>query len=102
MSRTQANTELNATKIQWVLNPISLATEAISSIRKHSEVSLLAEQKTSGTTPIVKYSEYTRNHMLVMLGDQALKASNVLEQLKMIKSPNIQNLSEKVGTVNFK
>uniref|UniRef100_A0A8D0EKD1 Laminin subunit beta 4 n=1 Tax=Strix occidentalis caurina TaxID=311401 RepID=A0A8D0EKD1_STROC len=70
--------------------------EAISSIRKHSEASLLAEQKTSGTTPIVKYSEYTRNHTLVMLGDQALKASNVLEQLKMIKSPNIQNLSEKI------
>uniref|UniRef100_A0A8C0FLZ4 Laminin subunit beta 4 n=1 Tax=Bubo bubo TaxID=30461 RepID=A0A8C0FLZ4_BUBBB len=70
--------------------------EAISSIRKHSEVSLLAEQKTGGTTPIVKYSEYTRNHALVMLGDQALKASNMLEQLKMIKSPNIQNLSEKI------
>uniref|UniRef100_A0A8C8B6W0 Laminin subunit beta 4 n=1 Tax=Otus sunia TaxID=257818 RepID=A0A8C8B6W0_9STRI len=97
--QTQANTELNATKTQWVLNPICLATEAISSIRKHSEVSLLAEQKTGGTTPIVKYSEYTRNHALVMLGDQALKASNVLEQLKMIKSPNIQNLSEKVGTI---
>ncbi|XP_026724146.1 laminin subunit beta-4 isoform X1 [Athene cunicularia] len=70
--------------------------EAISSIRKHFEVSLLAEQKTSGTTPIVKYSEYTRNHALVMLGNQALKASNMLEQLKMIKSPNIQKLSEKM------
>ncbi|KAM6093251.1 laminin subunit beta-4 isoform 1-T1 [Theristicus caerulescens] len=70
--------------------------EAISNIRKHFEESLLAEQKTSGTTPIVRYSEYTRNHALTMLGHQALKASHVLEQLKMIKSPNIQNLNEKI------
>ncbi|XP_009889167.1 PREDICTED: laminin subunit beta-4 [Charadrius vociferus] len=70
--------------------------EAISNIRKHFEVSLLAEQKTSGTTPIVRYSEYARNHALAMLGHQALKASNVLEQLKMIKSLNIQNLNEKI------
>ncbi|XP_032852155.2 laminin subunit beta-4 isoform X2 [Tyto alba] len=70
--------------------------EVISNIKKHFEVSLLAEEKTSGTTPIVKYSEYTRNYALTMLGDQALKASNVLEQLKMIKIPNIQNLSEKI------
>ncbi|KAM6304189.1 laminin subunit beta-4 [Podargus strigoides] len=70
--------------------------EAISSIRKHSEVSLLAEQKTSGTTPIIRYSEYTRNHALTMLGHQTLKESNMLEQLKMIKSPNIQNLNEKI------
>ncbi|XP_009953082.1 PREDICTED: laminin subunit beta-4, partial [Leptosomus discolor] len=70
--------------------------EAISNIREHFEVSLLAEQKTSGTTPIVRYSEYTRNHTLAMLGHQALKASSVLEQLKMIKRPNIQNLNEKI------
>ncbi|XP_061844989.1 laminin subunit beta-4 [Colius striatus] len=70
--------------------------EAISNIRKHFEVSLLAEQKTSGTSPIVRYSEYTRNHVLTMLDHQALKASNMLEQLKMIKSPDIQNLNEKV------
>lgn len=36
-----------------------------------------------------------------MLGHQALKANNVLEQLRKIKSSNIQNLNEKVGTVNF-
>ncbi|NXR01569.1 LAMB4 protein, partial [Sagittarius serpentarius] len=88
--------ELHATKIQSVLNPISLATEAISNITKHFEVSLLAEQKTSRTIPIVRYSEYTRNHALAMLGHQALKASNVLEQLKMIKIPDIQNLNEKI------
>jgi len=87
--------------MQLVLNPISLATEAISNIRKHFEVSLLAEQKTSGTIPTVRYSEYTRSHALAMLGHQALKASNVLEQLEMIKSPDIQNLNVKVGTVNF-
>ncbi|XP_055663553.1 laminin subunit beta-4 [Falco peregrinus] len=70
--------------------------EAVSNIRKDFEVSLLAEQETSGTTPVVRDSEYTRNHSLAMLGHQALKASNVLEQLKMIKSPNIQNLTEKI------
>ncbi|XP_052646644.1 laminin subunit beta-4 [Harpia harpyja] len=70
--------------------------DAISNIRKHFEVSLLAEQKTSGTIPIVRYSEYTRNHALAMLGHQAFKASNVLEQLKMIKIPDIQNLNEKI------
>nr|XP_009910939.1 PREDICTED: laminin subunit beta-4 [Haliaeetus albicilla] len=70
--------------------------DVISNIRKHSEVSLLAEQKTSGTIPIVRYSEYTRNHALAMLGHQAFKASNVLEQLKMIKIPDIQNLNEKI------
>ncbi|XP_010079491.1 PREDICTED: laminin subunit beta-4 [Pterocles gutturalis] len=70
--------------------------EAISNIRKHFEVSLLAEQKTSGTTPLVRYSEHTRNHTLAMLGHEALKASDVLEQLKMIKSPDIQNLNEKI------
>ncbi|NXW12281.1 LAMB4 protein, partial [Circaetus pectoralis] len=79
-----------------VLNPISAATDAISNIRKHFEVSLLAEQKTSGTIPIVRYAEYTRNHALAMLGHQAFKASNVLEQLKMIKIPDIQNLNEKI------
>ncbi|XP_010021082.1 PREDICTED: laminin subunit beta-4, partial [Nestor notabilis] len=70
--------------------------EAISNIKKYFEVSLLAEQKTSETAPIVRYSEYTRNHALAMLGRQVLKASNVLEQLKMIKSPNVQTLNEKV------
>ncbi|KAK2535550.1 Lamb1 [Columba livia] len=73
--------------------------EAMSNIRKHFEVSLLAEQKTSGTTPVVRYSEYTRNHALAMLGRQALKASHVLEQLRSIESPNIQNLNEKVKSI---
>ncbi|GAB0175769.1 laminin subunit beta-4 [Grus japonensis] len=73
--------------------------EAISNIRKQFEVSLLAEQKTSGTTPTVRYLQYTRNHMLAMLGNQVLKASSVLEQLKRIKSPDIQNLIEKVESV---
>ncbi|NXS91471.1 LAMB4 protein, partial [Jacana jacana] len=80
-----------------VLNPISAATEAISNIGKHFQVSLLAERKTSGTTPIVRYSEYTRNHALAMLvGYQALNTSSVLEELKKIKSPSIQNLNEKI------
>ncbi|NXL99857.1 LAMB4 protein, partial [Tyrannus savana] len=79
-----------------VLIPISVVTEAISNIRKHFEVSLLAEQRTRGTTPIVRYSEYTRNHMLDMLDHEVLKASNVLQQLKMIKNPDIQNLNEKI------
>ncbi|KFO73509.1 Laminin subunit beta-4, partial [Cuculus canorus] len=70
--------------------------EAISNIRKHFEVSLLAEQKTSGINPTVRYSKYTRNHALAMLGHHTLKASNMLEQLKMIKIPNIQNLNEKI------
>lgn len=35
-----------------------------------------------------------------MLGHHALKESNVLEQLKMIKILNIQNLNEKVGAVD--
>lgn len=83
------------------MQPISIATEAISNIKKHLEVSLLAEQKTSETAPIVRYSEYTRNHVLTVLGRQALKARDVLEQLKMIKSPDVQNLNEKVGAVNF-
>lgn len=83
------------------MQPISIATEAISNIKKHFEVSLLAEQKTSETAPIVRYSEYTRNHVLTVLGRQALKARDVLEQLKMIKSPDVQNLNEKVGAVNF-
>uniref|UniRef100_A0A8B9N1S4 Laminin subunit beta 4 n=1 Tax=Accipiter nisus TaxID=211598 RepID=A0A8B9N1S4_9AVES len=83
--------------LHQILNPISVATDVISNIRKHFEVSLLAEQKASGTIPIVRYSEYTRNHALTVLGHQAFKASNVLEQLKTIKIPNIQNLNEKVG-----
>ncbi|RMC10331.1 hypothetical protein DUI87_13133 [Hirundo rustica rustica] len=70
--------------------------EAVSNIRKHSEVSLLAEQKTRGTTPIVRHSEHTRNDALAMLDHQALNASNVLQQLRMIKSPDIQNLNEKI------
>ncbi|KAI1239430.1 hypothetical protein IHE44_0012552 [Lamprotornis superbus] len=70
--------------------------EAISSIRKHSEVSLLAEQKTRGTTPIVRHSEYTRNDALSMLDHQVLNTSDVLQQLRMIKSPDIQNLNEKI------
>lgn len=84
-----------------VLKPLSVSTEVIGNITKHSKVSLLAGQKTSETTPIIRYSEYTRNHVLTMLAHQALKASNVLEQLKTIRRPNIQNLNEKVGAVNF-
>uniref|UniRef100_A0A8C9U968 Laminin subunit beta 4 n=1 Tax=Serinus canaria TaxID=9135 RepID=A0A8C9U968_SERCA len=71
--------------------------EAISNIRKHSEVSLLAEQRTRGTTPVVRHSEYTRNDALTMLDHQVLNTSSVLQQLRMIKSPDIQNLNEKVG-----
>ncbi|NXG57811.1 LAMB4 protein, partial [Hemiprocne comata] len=78
------------------LNSASVAIEAISNIRKHFEVSLLAEQKSTGTSPIIRYAEYTRSHALSMLGQQALKESNVLEQLKVMKSPNIQNLNEKI------
>nr|XP_047924486.1 laminin subunit beta-4 isoform X1 [Anser cygnoides]XP_047924487.1 laminin subunit beta-4 isoform X1 [Anser cygnoides]XP_047924488.1 laminin subunit beta-4 isoform X1 [Anser cygnoides]XP_047924489.1 laminin subunit beta-4 isoform X1 [Anser cygnoides] len=70
--------------------------EAISNIRKHFEMSLLAEEKSSGTTPVIRYSEYTRNSTLAVMGQQALKGSNVLEQLKMIKIPDIQNLNEKI------
>uniref|UniRef100_A0A8B9SX00 Laminin subunit beta-1 n=1 Tax=Anas platyrhynchos TaxID=8839 RepID=A0A8B9SX00_ANAPL len=39
----------------------------------------------------------TRNSTLTVMGQQALKGSNVLEQLKMIKIPDIQNLNEKVS-----
>lgn len=35
------------------------------------------------------------------MGQQALKGSNVLEQLKMIKIPDIQNLNEKVSAAGF-
>ncbi|XP_010226574.1 PREDICTED: laminin subunit beta-4 [Tinamus guttatus] len=49
--------------------------EAVSNIRKYFEISLLAENKTSGT---------------------ALKEGNVLEQLRILKTPNIQILNEKV------
>uniref|UniRef100_A0A674HEF4 Laminin subunit beta 4 n=1 Tax=Taeniopygia guttata TaxID=59729 RepID=A0A674HEF4_TAEGU len=84
-------------QMQSVLNPISVDTEAISNIRKHSEVSLLAEQKTRATTPIVRHSEYTRKDALTVLDHQVLNTSSVLQQLRMIKSPDIQNLNEKVG-----
>lgn len=87
--------------MQLVLNPISVGTEAISNVRKHSEVSLLAEQRTRGTAPVVRHSEYTRNHALAMLDHQVFNASSVLQQLRMIKSPDIQNLNEKVGGVDF-
>ncbi|XP_025931830.1 laminin subunit beta-4 [Apteryx rowi] len=70
--------------------------ETTSNIRKHFEISLLAEKKTSGTIPIVRYSEYTRDSVLAMLDDHALKESNVLEQLKVIKTPDVQNLNEKI------
>ncbi|NXQ11768.1 LAMB4 protein, partial [Peucedramus taeniatus] len=92
--KVNAQTECN--QMQLVLNPISVGTEAISNIRKHSEVSLLAKQKTRGTTPIVTHSEYTRNDALAMLDHQVLNASSVLQQLRMIKSPDIQNLNEKI------
>lgn len=93
--------ELNATKIHFILTTIPIAVEAISNIRKHFEMSLLAEEKSSGTTPVIRYSEYTRNSTLTVMGQQALEGSNVLEQLKMIKIPDIQNLNEKVSAVGF-
>ncbi|NWV86892.1 LAMB4 protein, partial [Dasyornis broadbenti] len=92
----KVNTQTELNQMQLVLNPISVGTEAISNIRKHFEVSLLAEQKTRGTTPVVRYSEYTRNHASAMLDHQVSKASNVLQQLRMIKSPDIQHLNEKI------
>lgn len=101
LSRIQVNAQTDCNQMQLVLNPISVGTEAVSNIRKHSEVSLLAEQKTRGTTPIVRHSEYTRNHALAMLNHQLFKARNVLQQLTMIKSPDIQNLNEKVGSMDF-
>ncbi|NXD26373.1 LAMB4 protein, partial [Spelaeornis formosus] len=90
----QNSSECN--QMLFVLNPISVGTEAVSNIRKHSEVSLLAEQKTRRTTPILRHSEYTRNDALTMLHHQVLKASNVLLHLRMIKSPDIQILNEKI------
>lgn len=99
LSRIQVNahTESNA----FGTKPCSVGTEAVSNIRKHSEVSLLAEQKTRGTTPVMGHSEYTRNNTLSMLDHQVLNATSVLQQLRMIKSPDIQNLNEKVGDVDF-
>ncbi|NXU14074.1 LAMB4 protein, partial [Pardalotus punctatus] len=96
LSRIQINTQTECNQMQLVLNPISVGTEAISNIRKHFEVSLLAEQKTRGTTSIVRSSEYTRNHASAMLDHHVSKASYVLQQLRMIKSPDIQNLNEKI------
>ncbi|NWZ05449.1 LAMB4 protein, partial [Agelaius phoeniceus] len=94
--KIQANAQTECNQMQLVLNPISVGTEAISNIRKHSEVSLLAEQRTRGTSPVVRHSEYTRNDTLAMLDHQLFDASSVLQQLRMIKSPDIQNLNEKI------
>ncbi|KAM8821354.1 laminin subunit beta-4 [Eudromia elegans] len=70
--------------------------EAVNNIRKYFEISLLAKKKTSGTIPITGYSEHTRKSVLAMLDNLALKESDVQEQLKVIKIPNIQILNEKV------
>lgn len=102
LSKIQINVQTECNQIQLVLNPISVGTEAVSNIRKHSEVSLLAEERTRGTASIVRHSEDTRNDALTMLDHQVLNTSNVLQQLRMIKSPGIQNLNEKVGAVDFK
>lgn len=101
LSKIQVNVQTECNQIQLVLNPISVGTEAVSNIRKHSEVSLLAEQRTRGTASIVRHSEDTRNDALTMLDHQVLNTSNVLQQLRMMKSPGIQNLNEKVGAVDF-
>uniref|UniRef100_A0A8B9D8V4 Laminin subunit beta-1 n=1 Tax=Anser cygnoides TaxID=8845 RepID=A0A8B9D8V4_ANSCY len=95
--REEADLVYELLQQKLVLTTISIAIEAISNIRKHFEMSLLAEEKSSGTTPVIRYSEYTRNSTLAVMGQQALKGSNVLEQLKMIKIPDIQNLNEKVS-----
>ncbi|NXU36754.1 LAMB4 protein, partial [Drymodes brunneopygia] len=92
----KVNAQTECSQMQLILNPISVGTEAISNIRKHSEVSLLAEQMTRGTSPIVRHSEYSRNNTLALLDHQVLKASSVLQQLRMIQSPDIQNLNEKI------
>lgn len=89
---------MNAIKCnQLVLNAISIATEAINNIRKHSEVSFLAEEKARETTPVVWHSQYTRQSVLTVIHKQAWEGSKVLEQLKLIKIPGIQHLAEKVG-----
>lgn len=88
---------MNAIKCnQLVLNAISIATEAIN-IRKHSEVSFLAEEKARETTPVVWHSQHTRQSVLTVIHKQAWERSKVLEQLKLIKIPGIQHLAEKVG-----
>lgn len=80
-----------------VLNAISIATEAINDIRKHSEVSFLAEQKARGIAPMAGHSEHTRQSVLTVMHKLAWEGSRVLEQLKLIKIPDIQHLAEKVG-----
>lgn len=82
---------------QLVLNAISIATEAINDIRKHSEVSFLAEQKARGIAPMAGHSEHTRQSVLTVMHKLAWEGSRVLEQLKLIKIPDIQHLAEKVG-----
>lgn len=82
---------------QLVLNAISVAAEAINNIRKHSEVSFLAEQKARETAPVVRHSEHTRQSMLTVMHKRAWEGSRVLEQLKLVKIPGIQHLVEKVG-----
>ncbi|NWX99807.1 LAMB4 protein, partial [Nothoprocta ornata] len=88
--------QFNITKMQSVLNIISVPIEAVNNIRKYFEISLLAEKKTSGTTPIVRYSEYTRKGVLAKLDNFTLKERNMLDQLKIINTSDIQTLNEKV------
>ncbi|XP_046762736.1 laminin subunit beta-4 isoform X1 [Gallus gallus] len=70
--------------------------EAINNIRKHSEVSFLAEEKARETTPVVWHSQHTRQSVLTVIHKQAWEGSKVLEQLKLIKIPGIQHLAEKI------
>ncbi|OXB71461.1 UNVERIFIED_CONTAM: hypothetical protein H355_011529, partial [Colinus virginianus] len=73
--------------------------EVISNIKKHFEVSFLAEEKARETALVIRHSEHTRQSAIAVMHKQAWEGSKVLEQLKLIKIPDIQQLVEKICVV---
>ncbi|XP_059581857.1 laminin subunit beta-4 isoform X1 [Alligator mississippiensis] len=70
--------------------------ESFTNIRKYYQTSSSAEEKISGITALIRDSRNTRDKVLAMLDDQASKKIYMLEQLKMIKTPDIHKFNEKI------
>uniref|UniRef100_A0A7M4F6Y3 Laminin subunit beta 4 n=1 Tax=Crocodylus porosus TaxID=8502 RepID=A0A7M4F6Y3_CROPO len=70
--------------------------ESFTNIRKYYQTSSFAEEKISEITALIRDSRNTRDKVLAMLDDQASKKVYVLEQLEMIKTPDIHKFNEKI------
>ncbi|XP_053114353.1 laminin subunit beta-4 isoform X2 [Hemicordylus capensis] len=85
----------NRTELHHRINYMHLQ-DSFNKIMDYFQITLSAGERIHGTKPITIYAGETRSNILAMLDDLVSKGSTTLEHLKTFKTPDIQNLNEKI------